>query len=218
MKVFRPELRTYALSVCTAMMAACTSPGYNDNPSQQITTARVGCPAATEFFAVYFSVRVQPLEENRDTRVTRDLFRSYCKEIPAPGKVFFTADLVGPELRKTPIGIRIVDEGAAGDHESEAENAGGLHTISEVLPKTYSKGVIESDFEVGRNGHYAIYLIRGGAEAVAEADTLRIPLNVGVESGTKRFISRSITLLGIASGLALIGFVAFRYVRRRMVL
>jgi len=217
MNVFRPALRLYALLVCTALMAACTSPGYNHNPSQQMTNARVGCLATTDFFAVYFSVHLQPANENQDARITKELFRAYCKDLPTPGKVFFTADLVGSELRNRPIGIRIVEQGA-GDDESHAENLEDLHTISEVLPKTYSKGVIESQFELRKNGYYAIYLIRGGDEAVSEEDTLRIPLKVGVDSGVNLLMTRIVSLFAIASGLALIGFVAFRYIRRRKIL
>ena len=218
MKVFQLELLLYPLLVCTALMTACTSPGYNNNPSQQITNARVGCLAATDFFAVYFSVHLQPSSENQNARITKELFRSYCKDIPTPGKVFFTADLVGSELRRIPIGIRIVEQEFTGGDESHTENFKDLRTISEVLATPYQKGVVESHFELNKNGYYAIYLIRGGEDAVSEEDKLRIPLNVGVDSGAKLLMTRIITIFGIASGLALIGFVAFRYMRRRKAL
>ena len=218
MKLLQPEFRLYALLVCTALMTACTSPGYNDNPSQQITNARVGCLAATDFFAVYFSVHLQPSNENHNARITKELFRSYCKDIPTPGKVFFTADLVGSELRRIPIGIRIVEQDFTGGDESHTENLKDLRTISEVLPKIYSKGVIESHFELNKIGYYAIYLIRGGQDAASEEDKLRIPLNVGIDFGVKLLMTRIVTIVSIASGLALIGFVAFRYMRRRKAL
>jgi hypothetical protein len=214
MNVFQPRSLFHAVLVCTALVTACTNPGYNDNPSQQITHDRAGCPVATEFFAVHFSVRVQPSNENQDARITRELFRPYCSYIPTPGKVFFTADLVGGELRTIPIGIRVVEQGLAGEDESHADNFKDLRTISEVLAKTYSNGVIESHFDVNRNGYYAIYLIKGGEGSVLEKDQLKIPLNVGVNPYLKR-LTRIVTLLGIASGIALIAFVAFQYRRRR---
>ncbi|MBP1149973.1 hypothetical protein [Methylocaldum sp. RMAD-M] len=218
MKVFQPEFRLYALLVCTALVTACTSPGYNDNPSQQMTNARIGCLASTDFFAVYFSVHLQPPDENQNARLTKELFRSYCQDIPTPGKVFFTADLVGNEPRSMPIGIRIVEQEFTGGDESDAENFKDLRTISEVLAKTYSKGVIESHFDLDTNGHYAIYLIKGGTDAVPEQDILRIPLNVGADSGVERLTTRIVSLFGIASGLALIGFAASRFRRRRKIL
>lgn len=211
------RLRPYALMACAAVMSACTSPGYNDNPSQQITNARVGCPAATDFFAVYFTLHLQPFNEGQDTRIAKELFRSYCHDLPVPGRVFFTADLVGVEARKVPIGIRVVERQFDGDEEGDAENSGDLRTLLEVPPKTYPKGVIESDFELDRNGYYAVYLIRGGKDAASEESRLKIPIHVGVESGAKAVVTRILTLLGIASGLGFIGFVGFRYKRRSTV-
>lgn len=215
MKVFQSALLLYALLVCTALMTACTNPGYNDNPSQQITTARVGCPATTDFFSVYFNVHLQPSNENQDARITKELFRSYCEDIPTPGKVFFTVDMVGDELKKTPIGIRIVEQEFTGGDENNTENFKDIHTIAEVPAKAYSKGVIETQFDINENGAYAIYLIRGGADAVSEQDRLRIPLNVGVDASKQRLIKRIATMFGIASGLVLTGFMAFRYMRKR---
>ncbi len=214
MKVFQRKLLLYGLAAGTALMSACTSPGYNDNPSQQITNARVGCAAATDFFAVYFSMHVQPPDENPNAKLTKERFRSYCNDIPTPGKVFFTTDLVGRELRKIPIGILIVEQ-ESGDAESPTGYQKHLHTLSEVPPKTYTKGVIESSFELNKSGHYAIYLMRGGEDAVSEEDKLRIPLNVGVDSGEKLLMKRIIITFGAAWGLALIGVAAFRYLRRR---
>ena len=117
-----------------------------------------------------------------------------------------------------PIGIRIVEQEFTGGDESDAENFKDLRTISEVLAKTYSKGVIESHFDLDTNGYYAIYLIKGGAGAVPHQDTLRIPLNVGADSGVERLTTRIASLFGIASGLALIGFAASRFRRRRKIL
>ena len=217
MKLLQAELLRDAVLVCTTLMTACTSPGYNNNPSQQITNVRVGCPAATDFFAVYFSVRVQPPVENQDARIKKDVFRSYCQDIPTPGKIFFTADLVGNELRQIPIGIRIVEREFA-DDESRSGNLKDLRTIAEIPAKTYSNGVIETYFELDRKGSYAIYLTRGGEGAVSEQDKLTIPLNVGVRTGARPLITGVVEIFAVATVLALIGFVVFRYVRRRMAL
>ena len=214
MKGFQRELLHCALIAYTALTAACTSPGYNDNPSQQITNANIGCLAATDFFALYFSVRIQPSNGRQDPRITKEVFRSYCNDIPNPGAVFFTADLVGTELKRIPIGIRVVEE-ESGDDERQADNVNILRTISEVPAKTYANGVIETQFELNKSGYYAIYLFRGGKDAVSEGDTLKIPLTVEAGSNAKFFTPRFIALFGTTSGLALIGFVAYSHLRSR---
>ncbi|WP_367025303.1 hypothetical protein ABZN20_11165 [Methylococcus sp. ANG] len=217
MKAFRPEFPFYALIACTALITACTSPGYNNNPSQQITNARVGCLGATDFFSVYFSLHVQPSGQSGDARITRELFQSYCNDIPAPGKIFFTADLVGNELRKSPIVIRVTEQQSA-DSSEDAGSPKEQRTVVTVPPTIYSKGIIESNFELNKNGYYSIYLIRGGADSTSEEDKLKIPLSVGVDSSARFSIKRITAILSIPFSLALTGFVAFRYLRRRMVI
>ena len=215
MKNFPSRILLYVLFLGMALLSACIDPRYNDNPSQQITTERVGCLVATDFFSVYVTVHVQPFDENPDQRITRDLFRPYCHNIPKPGKVFFTADLVDNGLKTTPIAIEIVEQEFAGGDNSQTENFQDIRTLSSISPKIYSKGVIQTDFEVDKNGYYAIYLIRYGNNAAAEADRLRIPLNVGVGSGARPLMRGILTIVAIVSGLALIQFVAFRYLRNR---
>lgn len=218
MNVFQPALLRYALLVCTALLAACTDPGHNDNPSQQMTIARVGCLAATDFFAVYFNVHVQPANENQDAKITKEVFRPYCNDIPAPGRVFFTADLVDIESKLAPIEMRIVEQEFTGGNESRAENFKDLRTLAEVPATTYSKGVIESQFDLDKNGYYAVYLLKSGKDTVSKQDELRIPLNVGIDSSAKILMARIAPSLTVASALALIGVVAFRYLRKRKII
>ena len=180
-----------------------------------MANAKVGCLAATDFFAVYFSVRVQGPKESQDARLKKQVFRAYCKDIPTPGTLFFTADLVGGAQRRTPIGIRVVEQAPA-DDENPAINTKGFRSLLEVPPKAYPNGVIETHFELAKNGQYAIHLIRGGNDAAAEAGKLVIPLNVGVDSGDKRLIIRVQSLFAIAAALVL-GFAAVRTRRRRKV-
>ena len=214
MKSFKPILFC-ALTACTLFLAACSNPGYNDNPSQQMTKATVGCLVATDFFAVYFSAYIQPTGENAKAQDKKALFRSYCKNIPMSGKAFFTADLVGSELRETPIGIRVVEQEFLGGDESKAENFKDIRTISEVPAKLYSKGVVEAQALLEKNGYYAMYLIMGGEDAISDEDKLRIPLHVGVDPDEKPLATRMGIIAGITIGFGLIGFVAFRFMRRR---
>lgn len=215
MKAFKTNLPRYAPWVCAVLLAACGSPGYNDNPSQQMTNARVGCLAATDFFAVYFSVRVQDPKETQDARLRKQVFRAYCEDIPTPGTLFFTADLVGDALKKTPIGIRVVEQT---DDKSQADSSDRFRSLLEVPPKTYPNGVIETHFETAKSGYYAIHLIRGENDAVAEEGKLVIPLNVSVDSGVKHLTTQhTLSLFGIVAALAL-GFVVVRNRRRHKAL
>lgn len=214
MKSFKPTLLC-ALTACTLFIAACSNPGYNDNPSQQMTKATVGCLVATDFFAVYFSAYIQPTAENAKVKDKKALFRSYCKDIPTTGKAFFTADLVGSELRETPIGIRIVEQEFTGGDENKSENFKDVRTLSEVPAKLYSKGVVEAQALLDKEGYYAMYLIMGGEDAISDEDKLRIPLHIGVDPDEKPMVTRIGVIAGITVGLALIGFVAFRFMRRR---
>lgn len=209
--MLRPPTRLWGLWIVTALMMGCTNPGYNDNPSQQMADGRVGCPAATEFFGVYFNVHIQPLADSRETRLTQEVFRAYCEDLPMAGTVFFTADLVGPELRRIPIGIRLVEQQDGGIFPGSHDD---LRVLSETAARRYEKGVIEAQFEIDQPGHYAIELNRGGDDPVSEHDRLRIPLNVGVESGVSLLLTRLIMLAAGASLLAVAGSALVR-IRRR---
>ena len=216
MKSLQPTLPRVALWVCAVLLTACGSPAYNDTPSQQMANPKVGCLAATDFFAVYFSVRVQTPKETQDARLKKQLFRPYCEDIPTSGTLFFTADLVGDAQRRTPIGIRVVEQTSA-DDENPASKPRGFRSLLEIPPKAYPNGVIEMHFDLAKSGYYAIHLIRGGNDAAAEEGKLVIPLNVGVDSADKRLITRIQSLFAIAAALVL-GFAAVSGRRRRKVL
>lgn len=206
----------FFLLLTSTLLTACTSPGDNDNPSQVMTKATVGCLVATDFFAVYFSAYIKPEGDNAKMTVQdkKALFRSYCKDIPTTGTAFFTADLVGSELREMPISIRIVEQELTGGDDSKAENYKDIRTISEVPGKLYPRGVVEAQAILDKNGYYAIYLMVGD-EAASDEDKLRIPLHVGVNPDAKPIGTRIAMSIGIILGFALIGFVAFRFMRRR---
>ena len=203
------------LLISILLLSACSNPGYNDNPSQQMTKATVGCLVATDFYAVYFSAYIQPTGDNAKTKDRKALFRSYCKNIPTTGAAFFTADLVGSELREMPIGIRIVEQELTGGDDSKAENFKDIRTIEEIPAKVYPRGAVEARAQLDKNGYYAIYLLIGGEEAISDDDKLRIPLHVGVDPEEKPIKTYIMMGIGGIVGLALIGFVAYRAMRRR---
>lgn len=207
-----------ALLMAALLLTACQSPGYNDNPSQQMTKATVGCLVATDFYAVYFSAYIKPTDDGNtklSAKERKNLFRSYCKDIPKTGTAFFTADVVGDELRQTPIGIRIVEQEHTGGDENKAENFKDTRTIAEIPAKLYPKGVVEAQAQLDKEGFYAIYLLVGGEEAISDDEKLRIPLHVGVDPDAKSRFKNVFMAIGAVFGLALISFVAYRIYRRR---
>jgi hypothetical protein len=205
-----------AFSLLAFWLSACSSPGYNDNPSQTMTKATVGCLVANDFYAVYFSAYLKPSGEaaNVKAKDKKALFRSYCKDIPSTGTAYFTADLVGEELRQMPIGIRIVEQEFVGGDETKAESFKDLRTLAEIPAKTYPRGAVEAHVDLDKNGYYAIYLMIG-EEAISDEDRLRIPLHIGVDPDAKPVWIRMATAIGIIFGFAIISFVAFRIMRRR---
>jgi hypothetical protein len=214
MRGYSNNIGRVGLCACLAWLTACTSPGYNNNPSQQISDDKIGCPAATDFFAVYFNVHVQPLSDNQESKVTRQQFHAYCKNIPIPGHLYFTADLVGNELRKTPIGIQIVEQELTGLDSSRAENFIDVRTVSEIAPQVYAKGVIEAYFEASKPGYYAVYLVRKAGAATAQ-DELKILLSVGMDEESWLGAATTLGLLGSVLGAALISRGILRHRRKR---
>jgi len=203
--------------ICALLLIGCSNPGYNDNPSQQMTKATVGCLVATDFYAVYFSAYIKPAGDNLKMSVQdkKALFRSYCKDIPMTGTAFFTADLVGKELREMPIGIKVVEQELTGGDDTKAENFKDLHTLAEIPAKLYPRGAVEAQAPIDKNGYYAIYLYVGGDEAISDDDRIRIPLHVGVDPDAKPVGLYMGIAIGLILGSALIGFVAYRFAQRR---
>ncbi len=215
MKSYHPAYLIILL--LSALLTACNSnPSDNNNPSQTMTKATVGCLVANDFYAVYFSAYIKPAGDLTKTSAKdkKALFRSFCKDIPTTGTAFFTADLVGKELRETPISIRIVEQDFIGGDETKAENFKDLRTLAEIPAKLYPRGAVEAHAELDKNGYYAVYLMMG-EEALSEEDRLRIPLHIGVDPDARPIWMRMSIAIGIIFGFALISFVAFRFMRRR---
>lgn len=199
------------IACVAALAAACGSPGYNDNPSQRMGNPAAGCTAGTEFFAVDFSVHVMPVGDAQDG--DKRQFRPYCNALPAPGIVFFTAEPVGYRAKRTPIGVRIVEQEFAGFDAERAENFQDVRTLAELPPRSYARGALEASFETDKNGYYAVYLSQGAADGGQEV--LRIPLYIGVDPQAKLMFARLAGLFGVAAGFASIGYWRAVYKRKR---
>jgi hypothetical protein len=139
----------------------------------------VGCLITNDFYAVHFSVYVKTSTGKQDASDRAALLKPYCQELPDIGKAYFSADLIDRDIRKTPIGIRVVELELTGSDDSKPEDFKEVRTITEVVPKLYPQGVVEAQADISKNGYYALFLLIGGEEAISDEDKLRIPFHVG---------------------------------------
>lgn len=162
----------------------------------------VGCLIANDFYAVHFSAYLKPTQNIRELKESEReaLLKPYCQEIPKPGKLFFSADLIDRDVRQTPVGVRIVELEKTGDDETKMESFKEVKTIAEIAAQPYPRGVVEAQAELTKNGHYAMILLIGGEEALAEDDKLKVLFHVG---GNPFGLSRQM-LIYIGGGLAVL--------------
>lgn len=146
-------------------------------PPQIADKEKVTCLVANDFYAVHFSAYIKPTGDLKGAD-REALLRPYCQELPYPGKVFLSADLIDRDIRTTPIAIRIVEMEKTGKGD-KAEDFKEISVVSEVPAKLYPRGVVEAQADIVRNGHYTMFLVVGGEEALSDEDKLRVPFHVG---------------------------------------
>lgn len=205
---FQIQAIIWPLLLLTALVAGCMNPGHNNNPSQQVTNPKLGCPAATEFFSVYFSLRLQPAPGPNGPLLIPDVYRAYCNELPLPGKVFLTIDL-NTELSARAIGVQVFER----TPNDDARSAPGERLL-DIPRQAYPKGVIEVSFDVGHNGGYAIVLTRASDNSQLAADTLTIPITVGVNVEPAKLAGQLLSRPGVTFVLAILGFMVLGLVLR----
>jgi len=183
-------------------------------PVQFDYTETVGCLVTNDFYAVHFSAYIKP-EGNLEEIKGKDrnkLLRSYCKEIPRSGSLYFTADLADDDAREIPITVRLVKQELISEDGKETENLGDTSTIFEVPAKLYPQGMVETQIDLESEGLYALYLMIGEEGAVTNENILRIPMNIGVDPDVvpiwNHIISALIIFLGIVMlvGMSLVIF------------
>ena len=157
-----------------ALLAGCDVSEKLGTPPEIADVNSVGCLVANDFYAVHFSAYLKPKQGNE----RQALLTPYCQELPYEGKAFFAADLIDRDIRKTPIGIRVVEIEKTGDNQNDFKEIRELHTVE---PKVYSKGVVETQTDLDKKGDYALILLIGGKEAISDEDKLKITFHVGVK-------------------------------------
>jgi hypothetical protein len=78
-----------------------------------------------------------------------ELKAQYCTEIPQEGDTFLVVDLVDPELRNEPVGMRVMK--GNGKNESEGE------IVADVRPISHPDGVLRSEVKLDE-GLYTVII------------------------------------------------------------
>jgi hypothetical protein len=176
-----------------------------------------GCLITNDFYAVHFSVYVKTAAAPKDASDRNALLKPYCQELPVTGKAFFAADLIDRDIRKTPIGVRVVELELTGSDDSKPENFKEVRTITEVPAKEYSKGVVEAQADIDKNGYYALFLLIGGEEAISDEDKMRIAFHVGGDPDALPKKTVMMIVGGAAALLLIIVGVVVLYRKKRKV-
>jgi hypothetical protein len=215
MKFISPCLASFLnLLLVSALLMGCSK---NDNATQPQIADKdsVGCLVANDFYAVHFSVYLKPIQSKPGSAVEdrEALLTPYCQDLPNTGKAFFAADLIDRDVRKTPIGIKLVELEKTGKDDTKAESFKELKVVLEVAPKLYPRGVVEAQADIAQEGYYALYLLIGGDEALSEDDKLRIQFHVG--KSPYAFITQNIIPLSIGVGVFILVIITLWVVLRK---
>ncbi len=167
------KLRHLIIIFTALVLVACNRTG----PVQHRYNPNLGCIAANDFYAVYFSAYVEP--ESKTMTNNEAMLKSHCQNIPKTGTVYFTADLIDEDLRETPIGLQLVERELIEDGDAEVAGYRDIRTISETRPRIYAQGTIETQAYIENDGHYVLYLLIGEEAPLFEDDILKIPFYVG---------------------------------------
>lgn len=165
----------------------------------------VGCLVTNDWYAIHFSAYIKPDGDlkNISGKDRKKLLRSYCKEIPRSGSLYFTADLADDDARELPIGVRLVKQELIGEDNKKAENFRDIATLIEIPAKLYPRGMVETQVDLSEEGYYALYLMIGEEGTVTDENILRIPMNVGVDPDVVSTWQRVFTILSILLGIVI---------------
>ncbi len=205
-----------SLLVISLCITGCDKFKDKNKPAQIQDLNSVGCLIANDFYAVHFSAYLKPTQNiNELNESEREaLLQPYCQEVPKPGKLFFSADLIDRDVRQTPVGVKIVELTQTGNDETKIESFKEVRTLTETPAQPHPRGVVEAQADIDKNGYYAMILIIGGEEALAEDDKLKVLFHVG---GNPFGLTRQQLILassGVAGFFVLLGLLIW-YIKKR---
>lgn len=196
------------LLIIVSVFALSSCDKFNFGKPKQIESRpELDCIVANDFYAMHFSAYVHPKE--LDKAADKTTFIPYCHELPEPGKIYFSADLIDRDIRQTPIGIRLVEVEETG--QPEPDNFRELSVVSEVPAKLYPRGTVEAQAIIEKKGNYALYLLIG--DAVEADDKFKISLKVGANPLAK-YLPVIGTITAVIVSLSIIGLVGYRLYKK----
>lgn len=199
--------RICLLLACCLTLTGCEQLGLTQKKTNALgNRPDLDCIIANDFYAVHFSAYIQPGKDERSAD-PKAAFVPYCQQIPHPGKMFFTADLIDRDIRSTPIGIRLVEVEKTG--QPAPDDFREIRTLAEIPGKLYPRGAVEAQADIDKNGDYLLYLLIN--DAVEEDDRFRIPLQVGTDPSA---VPVQTLVIAAVAGLLLVVLLAVAYLLR----
>lgn len=140
---------------------------------QSDPTKSLTCMIETDFYIVHLTAYQEP--EKGVKLKKRKKFEPFCQELPNHGVSYLAIDFIDRDLRKMPVGMRVIEKLENPDGEGMIDGA----IIAETAPKNYKRGVADIQVDFPKPGHYALIAMVGDDMF---ADKIEIPLRVGIGS------------------------------------
>jgi hypothetical protein len=170
-------------------------------------TKSLECLITTDFYIVHLTSYQEP----KDADSKRHKFKPFCQELPEHGPSFLAIDFIDRDLRKMPIGMRVVEEIESAEDGGEMIDGA---TIAEIPAQLYKTGVAQIQADFPKPGRYALIVTVGDDMF---ADKIRIPLRVGIGSlfSWASLLPYLILILAAAIGYGIYRYFVYRYNRKK---
>jgi hypothetical protein len=174
--------------------------------SQSDPLKSLQCLITTDFYIVHLTTYQEPKKASDSKK--RKKFEPFCQVLPEHGPSFLAIDFIDRDLRKMPVGMRVIEE--LEDPESGEMIEGA--TIAETPSQNYKNGVAQIQANFLKPGHYALIATVGDDMF---ADKIRIPLRVGIGEAFSwsSLLPYLIAILAIAISYGAYRFFLFRHNR-----
>ena len=176
--------------------------------SQSDPLKSLQCLITTDFYIVHLTVYQEPTKASNSKK--RKKFEPFCQVLPEQGKSFLAIDFIDRDLRKMPVGMKVIEETEDPETGKMVEGA----TIAETPAQNYKNGVAQIQANFPKSGHYALIATVGDDMF---ADKIRIPLRVGIGEAFSwgPLLPYIIAILAIAISYSIYRFFVYRYNRSK---
>jgi hypothetical protein len=124
------------------------------------------CLKTSDFYSVHLTTHFAATIADGKTDPKRKAakYEPYCDQIPGPGQVFFTVDLMEKDARTLSVGLSFFKRTADGQ----------LALVKALPPNLYPSGVLTLDVPIAERGKYVLKLAFG--EAKTQDDIIEMPI------------------------------------------